>query len=152
MLLDVLFAFMMLTAVIKGIRNGLVVAVFSLVGWLLGLYAALRFSDVAADWLSGSLDLSPKWLSVIAFILVFSLVTLVVSLAAALVTKTMDVALIGWLNRMGGIIFYVVLYTLIFSVIIYFAEKVKVISGDTFSTSKVYPFVEPVIIRLKQLL
>jgi membrane protein required for colicin V production len=58
----------------------------------------------------------------------------------------------GCLNKIAGIIFYVVLYALIFSVIIYFAEKVELLSKDTITTSKVYPVLQPIIITLKQLL
>ncbi|MBO9571246.1 MAG: hypothetical protein J7497_03415 [Chitinophagaceae bacterium] len=58
----------------------------------------------------------------------------------------------GCLNKLAGIIFYIVLYTLIFSVIVYFADKVKLINEDTIASSKVYPVLQPIIIKLKQLL
>ena len=151
-MLDILFLIMMITAVIKGIRNGLVVAVFSIIGWILGLYAAIKFSDSAAELLKDSFSISERWLSIIAFILVFSAVTLIIGLGARLVEKTFEFALMGWLNRLGGIFFYVLLYTLIFSVIVYFAGKVKLLSEETISSSKVYPVIEPIIFTVKQLL
>ena len=151
-MLDIVFIGMMITAVIKGLRNGLIVAVFSIIGWILGLYAALKFSDALAELLKDSINISERWLSIIAFILIFSAVTLIIGLGARIVEKTFEFALMGWLNRIGGIFFYVLLYTLIFSVIVYFADKVKLLSEETISSSKVYPFIEPIIITLKQLL
>ena len=151
-MLDVVFLLMMITAVIKGLRNGLIVAVFSIIGWILGLYAALKFSDALAELLKDSFNISERWLSIIAFVLIFAAVTLIIGLGAKLVEKTFEIALMGWINRIGGIFFYVLLYALIFSVIVYFADKVKLLSEETISSSKVYPIIEPIIITLKQLL
>src|SRR5687767_7585715 len=144
MLIDILFLGMMAIAVFKGLRNGLIVAVFSIVGWILGIIAAFRFADVAAGYLKGSVNLSPRILYILSFIIVFLLVMLLVNLGAKLVEKTVELALLGWVNRLGGVFFYVLLYALIFSVMIYFAERVKLISDQTIAASRVYPWVKPV--------
>jgi membrane protein required for colicin V production len=68
---------------------------------------------------------------------------LLVHLGAKLVEKTVELAFMGWLNRIGGIFFYVLLYTLIFSVMIFFADKFKLISDETIAASRVYPWVKP---------
>lgn len=151
-MLDMLFAAMMIAAIIKGLRNGLVVAIFSIVGWLAGLYAAVKFSDTVAEWIRSQGNIDPKWLTILSFIIVFFGVTFLIGLGAKIISKSLDIALMGWLNKLGGIFFYVLLYTLIFSVIIYFADKVKLISEDTIASSRVYPVLQPIIIKLKQLL
>jgi membrane protein required for colicin V production len=143
MLIDLIFLAMMAIAVFKGIKNGLIVAIFSIVGWILGIYAAFRFADVAAGYLKGTLDMSPKTLYILSFIIVFLIVMLLVHLGAKLVEKTVELAFMGWLNRIGGIFFYVLLYTLIFSVMIFFADKFKLISDETIAASRVYPWVKP---------
>ena len=141
---------MMAIAVFKGLRNGLIVALFSIVGWILGLIAAFRFSDVAAGYLKGSVDLSPRMLYITSFILVFILVTFIVRFGAKLVEKTVELAMLGWINRLGGIFFYVLLYALIFSVMIYFAERVKLISDETIAASRVYPWVKPIALIIQR--
>lgn len=143
MLIDILFLAMMVIAVFKGMRNGLIVALFSIIGWVVGLYAAFMFSGLAENYLKGVLNLSPRVLSIVAFILVFSLVSLLVNLGARIVEKLIGLTPIGWLNRLGGIFFYVLLYALIFSVMIYFAEKVRLVSEETVSSSRMYPWVKP---------
>jgi membrane protein required for colicin V production len=144
MLIDILFLVMMVIAVFKGMRNGLIVALFSIIGWIVGLYAAFMFSGLAETYLKGVLNLSPRVLSIIAFVLIFSLVVLLINLGARIIEKVIGLTPIGWLNRLGGIFFYVLLYALIFSVMIYFAEKVRLVSEETVSSSKVYPWVKPV--------
>jgi membrane protein required for colicin V production len=143
MLIDLLFLGMMAVAVFKGIRNGLIVAIFSIVGWILGIYAAFRFADVAAGYLKGTLDMSPKTLYILSFVIVFLVVMLLVHFSAKLVEKTVELAFMGWLNRIGGIFFYVLLYTLIFSVMIFFADKFKLLGDETIAASRVYPWVKP---------
>ena len=150
MLIDVLFLGMMVIAVFKGIRNGLIVAIFSIVGWILGIFAAFRFADVAAGYLKGSINMSAKTLYILSFIIVFLVVMLIVHLGAKLVEKTVELALMGWVNRLGGIFFYVLLYTLIFSVMIFFAGKVKLINDETIAASRVYPLVKPIALIIQR--
>jgi membrane protein required for colicin V production len=150
MLIDLLFLGMMAIAVFKGIRNGLIVAVFSIVGWILGIFAAFKFADVAAGYLKGTFDMSPKTLYIISFIIVFLVVMLLVHLGAKVVEKTVELAFMGWVNRLGGIFFYVLLYTLIFSVMIFFAEKFKLISDETIAASRVYPWVKPIALIIQR--
>jgi membrane protein required for colicin V production len=150
MFIDLLFLGMMAIAVFKGLRNGLIVAIFSIVGWILGLIAAFKFADVAARYLEGTLNLSTRTLHIVSFVLVFLLVMLLVNLGAKLVEKTFQLALLGWANRLGGIFFYVLLYTLIFSVMIYFAGRVKLIGEETIASSRVYPLIEPIALIIQQ--
>ncbi len=149
--IDLLFLGMMAMAVFKGIRNGLIVAVFSIVGWIVGIIAAFKFSDIAASYLKGTLDMSARTLSIVSFVLVFILVMLLVNLGAKLIEKTVELALLGWVNRIGGIFFYVLLYTLLFSILVYFAERVHLISAETIASSKVYPWVKPLAVLIHRL-
>lgn len=150
MVIDILFLAMMAIAVFKGIRNGLIIAIFAILGWILGIFAAFRFADIAAGYLKGVVDMSPKTLYIVSFMSVFLLVMLLVHLGAKLLEKTIELALMGWLNRIGGIVFYVLLYTLIFSVMIFFAEKFKVISDETIAASRVYPWVKPLALIIQR--
>jgi len=152
MLIDTLFLGMMAIAVFKGFRNGLIVAIFSIVGWILGIFAAFKFSDAASRYLEGSLNMSPRTLYIISFILVFLLVILLVNLGAKLIEKTVELVFMGWINKLGGIFFYVLLYALIFSVMIYFAERVKLISDETIASSRVYPWVKPIALIIRRFL
>lgn len=139
--IDILFLGAMLLAVYKGLRNGLVIAVFALVAWVIGLFAALKFSGLAAAYLTDYV--SPRWLSIASFVAVFLVVVLLIRLGAALIGKVVEITMLGWANRLGGIFFYVLLYAFIFSVVISFAEKVRLLPEETIALSKVYPWIKP---------
>ena len=68
MLIDFIFAALMVIACIKGYQRGLILAVFSIVAFIIGLAAALKLSTVVADWMKDSISVSAKWLPFISFV------------------------------------------------------------------------------------
>ncbi len=143
MIIDILFLIFVAIAVFKGFQRGLVVAVFSIAGLIIGLAAALKLSTIVAAWIGQSTNISTKWLPLIAFIAVFFVVVLLVRWGAALVEKAVELAFLGWVNKIGGIIIYLLLYTILFSVLLFFAKQVSIFSASAIAESKTYAFIEP---------
>ncbi len=143
MLIDIIFLVLLVIAIIKGYSKGIIIAVFSLLALVIGLAAAIKLSVVTAAWLKGSVHVAAKWLPVLAFAIVFLLVVLLVRLGAKALEKTAEFALLGWANKLCGIILYIALYTTILSVVLFYAEKVNLIEPGTIASSKTYAFIEP---------
>jgi membrane protein required for colicin V production len=141
MVIDIAFSIVMLIAVYKGFSQGLIVAVFSFLAFIIGLAAALKFSVVVAHYLESSEHTGAKWLPVLSFILVFVIVSLLVNIIARILKKTFQIAMLGGLDRIGGIIFYVIIYTIIFSVFLFFAEKTEALSPSAIAASRVYSYI-----------
>src|SRR4051812_41957499 len=116
MLIDVSFAILMLLACLKGLRKGLVIALFSILAFIVGIAAALKLSAVVANKLSENLTVSAKWLPVISFLFVFILVVFLVNMGGRLIQKSMQALLLGWLDKLAGMLLFCLLYGLIFSV------------------------------------
>jgi membrane protein required for colicin V production len=144
MVIDLAFLVMLLFAIIKGLRKGLIIGVFSLIAFVVGLAAALKLSSVVAAYLDESTTISSKWLPVISFVLVFILVVALVNLGARLLEKTAEAMMLGAANKIGGIFFYLFLETIIFSVILFFFVQLKWVSDETIASSKVYAYVQPI--------
>ncbi|HMK03538.1 MAG TPA: CvpA family protein [Ferruginibacter sp.] len=143
MLIDLVFAVLMVIAIFKGYRKGLIVAVFSIIAFIIGLAAALKLSATVAEYLKESVNISSKWLPFIAFAIVFITVVILVRLGARLIEKGIQLVLLGWLNRIGGIIVYVVLYIIILSIFLFYAEKLHLIQPAAIHSSQTYSFVQP---------
>ena len=143
MLIDIVFVFLMIFACIKGFKQGLVVAIFSIIAFVIGLAAALKLSALVAGYLSNSVNMSARWLPVISFLIVFLAVTLLVRWGASLIQKTFEAAMLGWANRLAGILLYAALYLIIFSIVLFYAEAVKLIQPATINASATYPFIKP---------
>ncbi len=142
-MLDIIFAVIIIIACIKGYQKGLIIAVFSVIAFIVGLAAALKLSVVVAAWMGNHSSVNAKWIPFISFALVFFAVVLLVRLGAKFIEKTFQMAMLGWVNRIGGMFFYAVLYTLIFSVFLFYAEKVHIVDASAVQSSQVYPFVQP---------
>jgi membrane protein required for colicin V production len=143
MLIDILVLVLLVMALFKGLRNGLIIAVFSLLAFMIGLAAALKLSAVAADYLGKNSSLSGRWVPVLAFLLVFIAVVLLVRLGAKMLEKVLSLAMMGWLNKIGGVLFYVLLYLFIFSIVLFYATQLKIIQTETAQVSISYPYLYP---------
>ena len=143
MIIDIAFIIVMIVAIFKGLSKGLILGIFSLLAFIIGLAAALKLSVVVAAWLKDSAGSFSKWLPMISFLLVFIGVIFLIGLLARVIKKTMQFAMLGWLDRLGGMILYLAIYTIIFSVFLFFAEKLFLVQPTTIHDSKLYPYVAP---------
>ncbi len=143
MLIDFIFAVIIVIACIKGYQRGLILAVFSIIAFIIGLAAALKLSTVVADHMKDSISVSAKWLPFISFVVVFFVVILLVRWGGKLIEKTFQVVLLGWLNRIGGIVFFATLYIIIFSIFLFYAEKLQLLKPSVIDSSLTYHFVQP---------
>ena len=143
-MIDIISLTLLVMAVYKGFRNGLVLAVFSFLAFIIGLAAALKLSAVVADYLSESTNISGRWLPFLAFAVVFFIVVLLVRLGAKAIEGVLQVAMLGWLNRLGGILFYGLLYLFIYSVVLFYAHQLRIIKPETAEVSYTFPYIYPV--------
>ena len=143
MWIDVLFLLFMVLAVFKGLRQGFLLAVFSAIAFIVGLAAAVKLSAALAGYLKDSAHISTRWLPVLAFVLVFLGVVLLVRGGAKLIEAALDLAMMGWLNKLAGVVLYALVYTTILSVLLFYAVQVHLISAAARSASITYPVIRP---------
>jgi membrane protein required for colicin V production len=143
MLIDILVFMLLLLALFKGMRKGFIVAVFSFIASIIGLAAALKLSAIAASYIGSTVNISQRWLPVLAFMAVFFIVVLLVRLGAKALEGVVRFAMLGWLNKIGGFIFYALLYIFIFSIILFYATRVGIIKQETIKASQTYGYIQP---------
>ncbi|HEY0065789.1 MAG TPA: CvpA family protein [Flavisolibacter sp.] len=141
MLIDVIALILVVMAIFKGLRNGFVLAVFSLLAFIIGLTAAMKLSAVAAEYIGENVNVSQRWLPVLAFAVVFIIVVILVRLGAKAIEGVLRIAMLGWLNRLAGVVLYVLLYLFIFSLFLFYAEQLNIIKPQTTGASVTYPFI-----------
>jgi membrane protein required for colicin V production len=122
--LDIVLGGLLCYSFYKGIRNGLFVELASLLSLILGIYIAIKFSDVLTTILSG-LHWNPYTIQVIAFILTFIIVVIGIYWLGKFLTGIADFAFLGWLNSLGGGFFRVLKTILIISVFLTVFEKMN---------------------------
>lgn len=143
MMIDILFFILMILAIIKGLRKGFIIAVFSFLAFFIGLAAAMKLSVVVTSWLHSNTNVGERWLPFIAFALVMIGVALLVRWCALLIEKTLQIAMLGFVNKLAGVFLYCILYTLLLSVVLFYAVQIEIIKPETVAQSKSYPFIAP---------
>jgi membrane protein required for colicin V production len=142
-MIDTLFYIIIILAFVQGWRKGFILGLFSLVCGLVGLAAAVKLSAVVAVHMKSTLHLTSRWLPVIAFVLVFLLVLLLIRWTGRLLEKLIDLVKLGWLNKLGGILLFIILYLSIYSIVLFYGTKTQVISQRAMEDSHFYSMIAP---------
>lgn len=150
MFLDIIVIMLLVMALWKGFRNGLILGIFSFLAFIIGLAAAMKLSAIAADYIGQNVSVSERWLPIIAFAVVFLLVVLLVRLGARALEAVVDLATLGWANKLGGILFFALIYLLIFSIVLFYADKLLLINPETKEASLSFPILQPLGPRIME--
>ena len=143
MIIDLIYAIIIIIAVINGFKRGLIVAVFSFAAMIIGLAAAMKLSAIVAAYIGKSVKAYDEWLPVISFAAVFIIVYILIRWGARIIEKTVQLAMLGWINKLGGIVFCIALYTTIYSVLLFYTGQTGVINQETRKKSVTYSFIQP---------
>jgi len=142
-LFDWIVALFLAFALYRGLKNGLIKEVFSLVGIILAVALALFMADVGGTWLQEQFEISEGVARLGSLITVFILVLILFQTLALVLTKLIETLLLGPINRLFGAIFSTLKATVIMSLILFFLSAYNLPSEETRQNSLLYPFVEP---------
>lgn len=143
MWIDIVWLMLMAIAASKGFKNGLILSLFSVAGLIIALAAALKLSVVVSDYIREAFQMPVFWLPIFSFIIVFIGVATLVRLISGMLSKLMEVVLLGWLNKLGGFLLFAIVYTLIFSVFLFYSDKTVHFSNEIKEKSYVYSYIAP---------
>lgn len=137
---DIVTGILLILAIIKGFKNGLIIELASLVALVLGLFGAIQFSSITESYLIDYIDSS--YIGIAAFIITFILIVVGVHLVAKAVDKLVSAIALGMINRVLGAIFSLLKYAFIISVIIAilgsFEKTVDLIPEEQKESSHLY--------------
>lgn len=152
MIIDFIALVLLALAFFKGFRKGLIVALFSFIAFIIGLTAALKLSSLAAKMISEHANIGERWLPMIAFLVVFILVVLLVRIGARIIEAAVKMVMLGWLNRLGGVIMYMLIYFFIFSIFLFYLSQLNIIKETTIGSSVTYPYIQPIAPKLMKVM
>lgn len=102
--IDIILLLPLLYGAYRGFSRGLIIEVATLLGLLLGVYVAIKFSGYTESFLRDFLNLSSEYLSYIALGITFLIVVIAISLLGKLLTKLIDIISLGLANKLLGTI------------------------------------------------
>lgn len=139
MVLDIIALALAIIALFKGLSKGFIAALFAIISVVVALAAALKLSAmVAAAW-GASMQVEARWLPVLSFLLVFIVAMFTVRILAKMIEKGFEWAMLGWVNKLAGVLLYCLLYGLLYSTFLFFVNGVGLLSEAQLTRSVVYP-------------
>ena len=141
MIIDIIVLFIVLFSAFKGWKNGIIKAVFYFLALFVGLVAALKLSSVVAVYLGEHTNIGGAWLPVLAFLIVFVATAFLIRLAANVIDSLAKKVFLGLFNRLSGILFYLAIYMIIFSVLLFYIQQLNIFSPATTDASITYSFI-----------
>ncbi len=140
--IDIIILVLLALAVFKGIKDGLMRQLGGIVGLILGIFLAGRFSAMLSGWLHRvAPTLSENVVKVLSFIVIIVVVCLCVVLLSRLLEKVIKITTLGWINRLLGVLLSVSAVVLLIGVVISVIEYVNttwftIISPEQMAKSK----------------
>ena len=117
-IIDIIILCCFIPAIIRGFSKGFVDQAYSLIALIAGVWLSFKFSGALGDWLVSFADLPAGVLHLIAFAVILLAVMFLVHLAGNVVEKLLKVVMLGWLNKLLGIVFAIIKAVLVIGLVI----------------------------------
>ena len=117
--LDIIILICFLPALYQGLTKGLVSQVVAMASVVAGAWLAFHFSEMLCTWAAQYVpEMSPTLLHVLGYIVIFCVTVLLLNLIGRLIEHIVKLALLGWLNRLAGLVFALATAALVISILI----------------------------------
>jgi membrane protein required for colicin V production len=113
---DIIIIVILGYSLVRGIFRGLVKEVSSIIGVLGGFYAAFTYYTMLAKLLSGLIK-ETAYLNILSFLIIFCGVLIIVGILGVIIKYLLNIAFLGWVDRIGGVGFGLVKGILIASIL-----------------------------------
>jgi membrane protein required for colicin V production len=139
---DIAFFITIAIAIISGCIKGLVRQLLGLAGIFIGTYCAYKLSSGLTGWWRGHFDVNDEVTRIILFIILSSVIYILVLWLAKLLDKLLKMAMLGWINRLFGMLFGAIKVIVIFSALAYAISYLKSTGFEIndINKSKVYDY------------
>ncbi len=114
--IDFIIVIILGISLIRGFTDGFVREAASLAALILGIWGAIRFSNLTAGKLDDWFDMTGQYVGIIAFLVTFGIIVVSIHFVGIFVDKIVKAVSLGFLNRLLGMVFGLLKSTLILSV------------------------------------
>ena len=128
-ILDVIILLCLIPAVIQGLRKGFISQAISILSIVVGVWAAARFTGIVMEWISQYITASEQIIRIVAFALVLIGAFVILGLVGKALESILKLTLLGWLNKLLGMVFSALKVILIIGLVFISFHTVAVSSG-----------------------
>lgn len=140
--IDIILGLLLLFAAIGGFRKGLISELASLAALVLGIWGAIKFSHVTSEFLVENFDWQWEHLNIVSFFITFVVIVILVHIVGSTVNKIAETVLLGFVNKLAGLVFGVLKSALILSIILLLFDRIDedidLLPKDVKANSRMY--------------
>lgn len=142
MWIDILSGTILIIAILQGYRHGLIKAIISFCSLFIGLIVAFQFAGYISNILKEHTKIGSQWLPFIAFLVVLIGVMILLKMITGILQQSAEWLLLGWLNKLLGMILYALIYGTILSAVLYFMILLGVVEKASIKDSFSFSYLE----------
>lgn len=140
--IDIVLGILLLFAAISGFRKGLIAELAGLAALILGIWGAIEFSDITSEFIVENFNWQSEHLSIISFAVTFVVIVILVHIIGGVVNKLVETVMLGFVNKLAGLVFGILKSALILSIILVLFDKideeVEILSSEIKTESRLY--------------
>ena len=127
-ILDIILLVCFIPAIISGLRKGFIAQVVAIISIVLGVWLSVKSATLVGSWISQWIEASPQLINIISFAIIFIAVAVLLFTIGKLIEATIKIIMLGWLNKLLGVLFSMLKCILIIGFLIIVFEAIN----DTF--------------------
>ena len=142
-ILDIILLICFVPAIIQGLRKGFIAQAISIISIIVGIWASARFANIVTAWIGQYITASEQVLKLVAFALILIVVFLVLAALGKMLEGVFRLVMLGWLNKLMGVVFALLKTVLIVGLLIIAFTSVndtfKFVQESVLNESVLYP-------------
>lgn len=150
--IDYIIIFFVIIGFIEGIFKGFIIEIASFLALILGVWGAIKFAGVMANFMSSHWDIQGEYVQIIAFLITFVLIVITVHFIGKVIQLVIKAVSLGFIDRIFGAIFglFKTLFVLCVLLIILdkLEAKVPILPEKVVTESRFYKPLSDISIRI----
>ena len=142
---DIIIVVFLLIFGIVGIKKGLIISVFTLAAWIIGVVGSIYFSEFMANWLSEAVGWSATVVTTVSYIATFIILVLLVRVIGKVFKQLAKSLALGFLDRIGGFIIGVIKGAFLASFLLFIIVLFTKVKPDPNEHSVLYKWTQPIM-------
>ena len=142
MIIDILFLIFGGWGFYQGYSRGIIKTVFTVFAILFGLVAAFKLSPAATRFLETAFNTESPFTFVAGFLLAFLVTLILMRIIANFFEKALRAANINFVNKFAGGFLLAALYLLLYSILLWFADKSHITTYKATNESITYAYLK----------
>lgn len=160
--LDIIILICLIPAVVMGFSKGFISQLMGLFTIIVSVWLAFHFSDLISGWLTQYIHAPQVLMKAIGFILILIITAILLHLLGNILTGLFKIALLGWLNRLFGVMLALTTAILVIGLLLIVFQSINdtigLVNKEAMETSvlfepvkdialKVFPFLKALLFK-----